>query len=118
MYIACACPPGELSRFLIKCIHLHWQSLPHNAALRGRFRAVWTISHFRPRAAVPCVLSVALSFFMSVTQLRCDTAISRHLGYIRPWGTGPDTPPFVFSAGSAAPLGSLLRPVVFVVLVL
>jgi hypothetical protein len=40
---------------------------------------------FRPRGAVPCVLSVALSFFMSAAQLRSAV---RH-GTISPFGVYP-----------------------------
>jgi hypothetical protein len=44
VHSSCLClAPVSLAGFLIKCLHVHWQSLPQCrfAALRGRFRAVW-----------------------------------------------------------------------------
>jgi hypothetical protein len=59
-----------------------------------------------PRVAVPCVLSVALSIFMSAAHLRCDTAISRRLGHIRPGAPAC----VVFRSPVAAPFNCLVPP--------
>jgi hypothetical protein len=65
--------PVSFAGFLIKCLRVYWQSLPH-AALRGRFRAVWRVG-FSSRCFPLC-----RSFrFSSAAHLRCDTAIPRRL---------------------------------------
>jgi hypothetical protein len=87
--------PVSFAGFLIKCLRVHWHALGFRPGLPP-CRFAWPFSRrlgsFRPRArgVLSPVSSPSLcQICMSAAELRCDTAVFRHLGHIRPWGAGP-----------------------------
>jgi hypothetical protein len=93
VHSSCLVPVRRLAGFLIKCLHVHWKSLP-------QCRFAWPLPRrvdFPSRRLLFPVFSLSLCQFlciiMSVAQLRFDTAISRRLGHIRP-GAPPLTSAF------------------------
>jgi hypothetical protein len=98
--------PVSLASFLIKCLRVHWQSLPQCCF-------VWPLSRrvgYSSRGLLLPVFPLPLcQFLMSAAHLRCDTAIPRRLGHICPWGANLCIP-HVFCSWVPPPNISLASP--------
>jgi hypothetical protein len=99
--------PGELSRFPN-------QMPPRALAISAPMPLCVAVSApcglLRPRVAVPCVLSVALSIYMSAARAAVRHGYISLFGPYPPMGCRPMHSPFVLSAGSPPPPICFLPP--------